>query len=68
MHIGGAFILQYAIGLIVDIWGSKDGHYPMIAYQAAFTIILCLHVIALSWFVSSELVTLERSRMWRVRS
>ena len=64
LHIGGAFILQYAIGLIVDIWGSKDGHYPMIAYQAAFTIILCLHVIALSWFVSSELVTLERSRRW----
>jgi MFS family permease len=67
LHIGGAFILQYAIGVIVDIWGSKNGHYPMIAYQAAFTIILCLHVIALSWFVSSELVTIERSRLWSER-
>jgi MFS family permease len=67
LHIGGAFILQYAIGVIVDIWGSKNGHYPMIAYQAAFTIILCLHVIALSWFVSSELLPVVRSRPWSER-
>jgi MFS family permease len=35
LHIGGAFILQYAIGIIVDCWGSNGGHYPIIAYQAA---------------------------------
>jgi MFS family permease len=63
LHIGGAFILQYAIGIIVDIWGSKSGHYPTMAYQAAFTIILCLHVIAWSWFFRSELVTYS-ARMW----
>ena len=72
LHIGGAFILQYAIGLIVDVWGSKAGHYPTIAYQTAFTIILCLLVTAWSWFLGSELVTLQRSRVWgdtqRVRS
>jgi hypothetical protein len=39
----------------------------MIAYQAAFTIILCLHVIALSWFVSSELLPVVRSRPWSER-
>jgi hypothetical protein len=64
LHIGGAFILQYAIGIIVDIWGSKSGQYPTMAYQAAFTVILCLHVIAWSWFFGSELVTVQRSRMW----
>jgi MFS family permease len=64
LHIGGAFILQYAIGVIVDILGSKDGHYPMIAYQAAFTIILSLQVLAWGWYFSSELVTEQRSRMW----
>jgi len=51
------FARQYAIGIIVDIWGSKDGHYPMIAYQAAFTIILSLQVLAWSWYFSYELVT-----------
>jgi MFS family permease len=64
LHIGGAFVLQYAIGVIVDIWGSKDGHYPIIAYQAAFTIILSLQVLAWIWYFSSELVTEQRSRMW----
>ena len=64
LHIGVAFVLQYAIGVIVDIWGSKDGHYPMIAYQAAFTIILSLQILAWSWYFSSELVTVQRSRMW----
>ena len=72
LHSGGAFILQYAIGLIVDVWGSKAGHYPTIAYQTAFTIILCLLATAWSWFLGSELVTLQRSRVWgdtqRVRS
>jgi MFS family permease len=64
LHIGGAFILQYAIGIILDVWGSKGGHYPTIAYQAAFTIILCLQVIAWSWFFSSEFATVQRPRAW----
>jgi MFS family permease len=63
LHIGGAFILQYAIGLIVDIWGSKGGHHPTIAYQAALAIILFLLTVAWSWFFTSELVTLQRSRV-----
>jgi hypothetical protein len=68
-HIGGAFILQYAIGIIVDFWGSKGGHYPTIAYQTAFTTILCLQVIAWTWFFSSEFGIVQRSRMWgEVRS
>ena len=72
LHIGGAFILQYAIGIVLDIWGSKAGHYPVIAYQAAFTIILCFQVIAWIWFLGSELVSAQRPRIWngiqRVRS
>jgi hypothetical protein len=61
-HIGGAFILQYAIGIIVDLWGSKGGHYPIVAYQVAFTIILCLQVGAWSWFFGTELVNVQRFR------
>jgi len=54
-HIGGAFVLQYAIGLIISAWGSKGGHYPSIAYQTALAVILCFQLAALVWFVSSEL-------------
>jgi hypothetical protein len=64
LHIGGAFVVQYAIGVILEIWGSKDGQYPMIAYQAAFTIILSLQIVAWGWYFSSELVNAQRSRMW----
>jgi MFS family permease len=67
LHIGGAFILQYAIGIILDGWGSKGGHYPTIAYQAAFTIILCLQVIAWSWFFCSELGTVHRQVWGEIR-
>jgi predicted MFS family arabinose efflux permease len=64
LHIGGAFILQYTIGIILDVWGSKGGHYPTLAYQAAFSAILCLQVFAWGWFFSSELGTVLRPRAW----
>ena len=55
LHIGGAFVLQYAIGIIIDIWGSKGGHYPAVAYQTAFAIVLSFQLTALIWFLVSEL-------------
>ena len=35
-HIGGAFVVQYMTGLVVQLWAPTDGHYPEIAYQTAF--------------------------------
>ena len=35
-HIGGAFVVQYMTGLVVQLWTPTDGHYPEIAYQIAF--------------------------------
>jgi MFS family permease len=49
-HFGGAFVLQYAIGLVLQQWTSQDGHYPTIAYQVAFDLNLGLQVAALAWF------------------
>ena len=49
-HFGGAFVLQYAIGLVLQQWTSRDGHYPAIAYQVAFGINLGLQAAALAWF------------------
>jgi MFS family permease len=50
-HIAAAFAVQYAIGVVVQQWGPEAGHYPAIAYQTAFTLILVLQVAAWFWFV-----------------
>lgn len=50
LHFGWAFAVQYGIGLIVNQWTPQDGHYPTIAYQAAFGLSLALQVLTLLWF------------------
>jgi MFS family permease len=50
LHFGLAFAAQYGIGLIVSHWSSQDGHYPVIAYQTAFSLCLALQAVALVWF------------------
>jgi hypothetical protein len=51
LDIGGAFILQYATGLMIQQWPGEGGHYPTVAYQTAFAINVVLQVFALGWFV-----------------
>jgi hypothetical protein len=38
-------VVQYGIGLIVNQWASQDGHYPVDAYQTAFSLSLALQVV-----------------------
>ena len=42
--------MQYGIGLVVEQWLPHDGHYPVVAYQAAFGLSLALQAVALAWF------------------
>ncbi len=49
-HIGGAFVLQYVTGLVLQRWTPQAGHYPEIAYQAAFTLNLVFQIAAWVWF------------------
>jgi MFS family permease len=52
LHIGSAFVLQTAFGLIVNLWQpDKTGHYPERAYQVAILAIVALQVAALVWYV-----------------
>jgi MFS family permease len=60
-HIGGAFVLQYATGLVIQQWTSQDGHYPAIAYQIAFGLNLVLQVAALVWFELHRVQALGRA-------
>jgi MFS family permease len=49
-HIGGAFVVQYMTGLVVQLWAPTDGHYPEIAYQSAFAFNVALQIAATIWF------------------
>ena len=52
-HIGGAFVVQYMTGLVVQFWTPTDGHYPDIAYQTAFACNIGLQIAAAIWFFSN---------------
>jgi len=56
-HFGAAFVIQYIIGVVVARWPGQDGHYPAIAYQVAFGLILALQAAALAWFAFSRVRT-----------
>lgn len=47
----GAFLLQYLIGTIIDLWPatSTGGYHPQ-GYQAAFGFVVVLILLALGWF------------------
>jgi hypothetical protein len=58
LHFGCAFMVQYGVGLVVGQWSSQDGHYPIVAYQAAFGFSAALQLAALVWFAMPWIRTL----------
>lgn len=54
-QLGWAFVVQYATGLILAQWPRHYGHYPVIAYQVAFSLNLAVQITALAWFEWSRL-------------
>jgi MFS family permease len=61
LHIGSAFVLQTAFGLIVNLWQpDKTGHYPEQAYQAAILAIVALQLAALVWYLHPILMSVLR--------
>ena len=51
IHIGGAFVLQELIGIVIERWPVEGTHHPMIAYQVAFGVNLALQLAAWIWFM-----------------
>jgi len=49
-HIAGAFFLQCVTGFVVNLWTGHGGHYPPVAYRAAFALIVILQIAAIIWF------------------
>ena len=58
-HIGGTFVIQAAIGLIVGLWTGEGGHYPAIADRTALGVNLAIQVLALGWFIAPRTRMIE---------
>ncbi len=63
-HIGTAFTVQYATGLVVQQWIPDAGHYPEVAYQTAFALNVVLQIAAWIWFMMPG-VSLRRPLAWQ---
>jgi hypothetical protein len=47
----GAFVLQYAVGAVIDLFpAATPDSYPVPAYQAAFGLMLVVEIAAWAWF------------------
>jgi MFS family permease len=53
LHVGGAFVLQSATGLVIEVWPEVHGTYPAEAHQAGIALSLLLQLAALAWFAWS---------------
>lgn len=49
LHVGGAFALQSATGLVIGQWPDTNGVYPADAHQTAVAANLLLQLAALAW-------------------
>lgn len=48
----GAFVVQYAVGLLIDCFpASASGSYPTSAYQAAFGVMIVVQAAAWIWYL-----------------
>jgi MFS family permease len=65
-HVGGAFVVQYVTGLMVQLWVPIDGHYPEIAYQSAFAFNVSLQIAAAIWFARSRPRAGRRRDPWGI--
>lgn len=65
LHLGCAFVLQSATGLIIAQWPESRGVHPPEAHAFAMAVALALQIAALAWFVASALPIPEFLRSLR---
>jgi MFS family permease len=54
LHVGGAFVAQWAFGAIVQVWPEENGVPPIVAYQTAFSVLLVVQGLGVLSFVASS--------------
>jgi len=65
-HIGTAFAVQYATGVVVQQWIPDAGHYPEVAYQTAFALNVVFQIAAWIWFMMPR-AFLRPQAIWQPR-
>jgi MFS family permease len=65
-HIGTAFAVQYATGIVVQQWIPDAGHYPEVAYQTAFALNVVFQIAAWIWFMMPR-AFLRPQVLWQSR-
>ena len=50
----GAFILQWGIGAIIELWPPTDNGYDPESYQSAFGVLVILQAAGLMWYLFSK--------------
>jgi len=49
---GYAFLVQYAVGWIIDLYPqTASGGYSPAAYRTAFTVVLAIQIVSVGWFL-----------------
>jgi MFS family permease len=51
LHVSAGFVIQFFIGIVIQHWTNKGGHYPPIAYRTAFLLVAMIQCMALIWFI-----------------
>jgi predicted MFS family arabinose efflux permease len=52
LMMGGAFLVQYGVGAIIDLWPpTAGGGYAPAGYAVAFAVLLALEAASLLWFL-----------------
>ena len=63
LHLTAAWAVQAGMGAVIARWAAEPhGHYPVLAYHAAFAMPLAAQIGALVWFVLSPRLGFEVSR------
>ena len=66
LHVGAAFVLQSAMGIIIAQWPQTNGGYAVAAHEAAMTAGIYVQLLALGWFALPRRGTiLATARIYR---
>ena len=56
-----AFVVQFGVGAIINLWPVVEGHYAVEAYRASFAVCWVLQVAAVTWLWYAERGAMRRT-------
>ena len=56
-----AFVVQFGVGAVIDLWPVVDGRYAVDGYRASFVLCWMLQVVSVAWLWYAERGTMRRA-------